>query len=89
MDEESQISIHVGTGKKAVEYLLDEQPIHMIRGGFVTKDDIRQAVEDPDATLDETYIKLFFVPNLILLINIIVKVDPVLKIVMSVEKHIF
>ena len=45
MDHDSQIFIRIYPDKDPIEFLLTKQPLEMIKGGFVTKEDIRNTVE--------------------------------------------
>ena len=60
----------------------------MIQGGFVSKNDIRQAVERGNVYEPETYTLGIELPELELFITIAVRIDMILKIVDNVEKHI-
>ena len=43
MNIDSQIFIQRDLNQEPIEYLLDTQPLNMIRGNHITKDDIKRA----------------------------------------------
>jgi hypothetical protein len=88
MEQYDQIFIRIETNKDTVEFLLAKQPLDMIRGGFVTKDEIRQTVETGNAYIPNEYTLGIELTEFDLFITIAVKIDNVLKIVHTVEKYI-
>lgn len=89
MDHESQIFIQIYADKDPVEFLLTKQPLDMIKGGFVTKDDIRNTVE-MGKTYDapDIYSLAFIVEDLEIVVTLEVRIDPVLYTIENVEVNI-
>ena len=88
MDHDSQIFIRINPVEDPIEFLLTTQPMEMIKGGFVTKDDIRNTVETGQSYSKDEYMKAFPVENVSVVINISVDIDPILRTIEKVEKHI-
>jgi len=88
MEKDDQIFIKIDSNKDAVEFLLTEQPLAMIQGQFITKDDIRQAVEHGTSYVLDEYIYGTELTDLGLFVTLTVKIDSFLKIIDNVEKHI-
>ena len=89
MDTDSQIFFQLEPNKEPVEYLLDRQALNMIKGNHVTKDEIKDVVETGSTYIVDEYGKAYRDLSLSLVITITVRIDPVLRIVDNVEKHIF
>lgn len=88
MEQNDQIFIKIDSNKKPVEFLLTKQPLAMIRGGFTTKDGIREAVEMGRVYTPDEYMHGIQLIDLGLFITLSVRIDRFLKIIDNVEKHI-
>ena len=88
MERDDQIFILIDPEKDPIEYLLVEQPMGMIKGEFVTKEEIRQVVETGSSYNDEEYIKLYMFPEFHVMITIWVQLDHTLQLILKVKKDI-
>jgi len=88
MEQDDQIFININPDKEPVEFLLTTQPLAMIRGGFTTKKDIKQAVEAGSSYVVDEYIHGVELTDLGLFVTLDVRIDSFLKIIDNVEKHI-
>ena len=56
MENEDQIFIKLDPDSPPVEFLISQQPLAMIRGGFIIKDAIREAIETGSSYEVDEYI---------------------------------
>lgn len=88
MEKDEQIFIKLESDQEPVEFLLTKQPLNMIRGGFVTKNDIRNTIEMGSSYVENEYIYGFELSELALFVTVTVRIDNFLRIIDNVEKHI-
>lgn len=88
MDRDDQIFIQLNPNEEPVEFLLSKQPLNMIRGEFVTKNDIRNAIEIGASYIENEYIYGYEIGELELFVTVTVRIDNFLRIIDNVEKHI-
>lgn len=88
VDRDDQIFIQIDPNREPVEFLLVDQPLRMIKYGYVTKDDIRRTVESNRSYVDYEYIDVVYLFDKRLTMTYIVNIDIILKIVLNVEMHI-
>lgn len=81
-EKDDQIFNQLDANKEPVEFLIDKQPLEFIRAGIVTKDEIRETVED-GVQEDNIYAKTFVMQDYIIAMTVFV------RIVESVEKLYF
>lgn len=89
MDHDSQIFIRIDPGEDPIEFLLITQPMEMIKGGFVTKDDIRNTVEiGKTYDLPNLYSIASTVEGLEIVVTFEVRIDTILQTIENIEVHI-
>lgn len=88
MEQDDQIFIQLDADSEPIEFLIVDDIIDYVRAGIVTKDEIRQTVED--GTLEgATYSRTFPVEGYRILYNIHVRIDKYLRTVEEIEKVYF
>lgn len=85
-ERNDQLFVKIDPDKDAVEFLLSDQPLEMIRANVVTKQEIRETIETGIQNEQELYAKTFILDGFSIIMNVFVYIDEYLRIVSKVEK---
>lgn len=88
-EKDDQIFIKLPKDEQLTEFLLDKQPLEFIRAGIVTKDEIRETVENGRQDKPDVYAKVFAMQDYNIAMNVTVKIDGFFRIIENVEKLYF
>lgn|GEM_PF-2517839 len=88
-EKSDQLFIRLDPKKDPIEFLLDRQPLEMIRASILTKEEIRQTIETGFLDVPSTYSKAFKMPNYDIVMNVFVRIDDYLRVIEKIEKVYF
>lgn len=84
--KDDQLFIKLNSDGEPVEFLIETQPLELIRAGIVSKQEIRETVETGRQDIVETYSKAFEMQGYNVVMNVYVRIDEFLRIIENVEK---
>jgi len=88
-EKDDQLFIKLNPDKDPIEFLLEKQPLEMIRSGILTREEIRETVETGFLDVPSTYSKAFKMRNYNIVMNVFVRIDDYFRVIENVEKVYF